>query len=57
MNGAVCGAVTAHTWSPRLKQNIGLALIDRTAVVGDKVSITLPDGIETSGTLCDLPFI
>jgi len=57
MNGTVCGAVTAHTWSPRLEQNIGLALIDRSAVVGDKVSITLPDGIETTGKLCDLPFI
>lgn len=55
--GEVCGAVTAHAWSPRLKQNIGIALVNRTAVAGDHVSITLPDGVETAGKLCDLPFI
>lgn len=56
-NGQDAGAITAHAWSPRLQQNIGLALVSRTVNPGDRVDVTLPDGIETHGTLCDLPFI
>ncbi len=55
--GDEVGAITAHAWSPRLQQNIGLALVSRTVGAGDSVDIILPDGIKTSGKLCDLPFI
>jgi len=56
-DGSRVGAVTAHAWSPRLERNIGLALVDRSLTAGDAVDITLPDGTNTSGTLCELPFI
>ena len=55
--GEDVGAITAHAWSPRLSQNIGLALVNRSVNSGDTVDVTLPDGAETSGTLCELPFI
>lgn len=57
INGKVCGSVTAHAWSPRLNRNIGIALLERTVSPGDKVDITLPDGQQTSGILCELPFV
>ncbi|MEM7505451.1 MAG: glycine cleavage T C-terminal barrel domain-containing protein [Pseudomonadota bacterium] len=56
-DGQKVGDVTAHTWSPRLEQNIGLALISRTVDEGAEVVVMLPDGREASGTLCALPFL
>ncbi len=57
VDGKSCGVVTAHAWSPRLGRNIGIGLLDTRVNPGDKVSITLPDGQETSGELCKLPIV
>lgn len=56
-NDEVIGSVTAHAWSPRLKQNIGLALVSRSVQAGSQVDVVLPDGVKTRGKLCELPFI
>lgn len=51
------GHMTARAWSPRLSCNIGLALISRSCSAGDRMSVRLPDGDETTGELCELPFL
>ncbi|MEM8698047.1 MAG: glycine cleavage T C-terminal barrel domain-containing protein, partial [Pseudomonadota bacterium] len=51
------GHVTAHSWSPRLERNIGLALVDRSLMPGAKVEIAFGDGRRAEGTICDLPFL
>ena len=55
--GTNVGSVTAHAWSPRLQQNIGIALVSCASQPGSHVQVVLPDGTETSGRLCELPFI
>lgn len=57
VEGKHCGVVTAHAWSPRLKKNIGIGLLDISVNPGDKVSITLPDGRQTSGELSKFPLV
>lgn len=56
-SSALFGHVTAHAWSPRLQQNIGLALVSRDLETGDAVDVTLANGQATRGTLCELPFM
>ena len=51
------GQITSAAWSPRLKANVGLSLIDRSYLeAGQQVQVTLPDGSQTGGVICDLPF-
>ncbi len=55
-DGAKVGDMTTATWSPRLKKNIGFALIARSCQVGDSVDVQ-GDAAATRATLTDLPFI
>ena len=50
------GRMTNCVWSPRLKQNIGYALISTEGQPGDKVEIARYGGPVT-GQLCELPFL
>ena len=51
------GQLTATTYSYRLEQNIGLALISRQVAPGETVDVVLPDGRQTTGETCKLPFL
>lgn len=51
------GAITSGIYSPRLKKNIGLSLIEKGHwTPGLKVSVELPDGSTRQGELSALPF-
>ena len=51
------GQITSAIWSPRLKCNIGLSLIDRTHWnIGTSVTVTYHDGSQRAGEISDLPF-
>ncbi len=56
LNGKVVGSMTNCVWSPRMKANIGYALISVAATVGMTVQIQRPTGL-TSARLVDLPFL
>ena len=51
------GHITAHAWSPKLQQNIGMCLISRDVKPGDVVDVTLPTGEYCKGEMCKLPFV
>lgn len=55
-NGAIAGKMTNCVWSPRLKANIGYALISVTARAGDTVTIHRSGGPVTA-RLVELPFL
>lgn len=55
-NGRKVGDMTNCIWSPRMKANIGYALISRNYNVGDTVEI-LRNGTLVSAKLVDLPFL
>ncbi len=51
------GQVTSAVWSPRLKCNVGHAMIDRAYwAVGQSVTVRSQDGILRSGEVSALPF-
>ena len=55
--GMVVGQITSGIYSPRLKKNVGVGLIDKGYwTVGLEVSVTLPDGQIRGGQLSNLPF-
>lgn len=54
--GRSCGAMTHRVWSPRLRKNIGYALIETGCHIGDRVTI-LDGDRRVAATLCQLPFI
>ncbi len=56
VDGQKRGDVTNTNWSPRLKKNIGYALIDISCQPGDRVQVARADGI-VDAELVDLPFI
>ena len=56
-DGETVGHLTATTFSPRLEQNIGLALISRSVSAGETVELDLPDGQIATGETCKLPFL
>jgi glycine cleavage system aminomethyltransferase T len=56
VNGRKVGQMTNCMWSPRMKANIGYALIAVEAVIGDEVEIVRQPGI-TKAKLVDLPFL
>ena len=51
------GRITAHAFSPKLQQNIGLCLISREVKPGDVVDVTLSTGRHCKGEMCKLPFV
>ena len=55
-NGQRIGMMTNCVWSPRMRANIGYALIDATVPVGDSVQL-LRDHGSVSAKLIDLPFL
>ena len=55
-NGSKVGDLTNCTWSYRLKQNIGFALISSDCVPGEAVEV-LKEGTQLAGTITELPFI
>jgi len=51
------GAITSAIWSPRLKSNIGLSMIDRNFwLQGQPVSVHMPNEIVCNGKIVDTPF-
>jgi aminomethyltransferase len=56
VNGKKVGMMTNCMWSPRMKTNIGYALIAVEHQVGDTVEIVRPSGI-TAAKLVELPFL
>ncbi len=55
-NGQQVGQITSGIWSPRLKANIGISLIDRGAWdVGQTVEIITPDNMPRSGRVTAFP--
>lgn len=55
--GRRVGTVTSAVHSPRLRDNIGFAMIDRDFwPVGTAIEVETPDGAHT-GTVADLPFV
>lgn len=55
-HGDRLGRMTVCVWSPRMKANIGYALVQHYCKPGDKVVIHRESGLAT-GTLVDLPFL
>ena len=50
------GQITSGIWSPRLKANIGLSMIDRGFWdIGQDVQVETPDGHNRSGQIVALP--
>lgn len=56
VNGRKCGRMTNCVWSPRLKANIGYALISVEQQIGDTVKIARQSGF-TEAKLVALPFL
>ncbi len=55
-DGVKVGDMTNRTWSYRLEQNIGFALISTRLAAGDEVTVAM-DGTTQSGILRELPFL
>ncbi len=56
VDGRKVGDMTNGTWSPRLKRNIGFALISRDISIGDPVKVVQGEGL-VAGEMVDLPFL
>jgi glycine cleavage system aminomethyltransferase T len=56
LNGKVVGKMTNCVWSPRMKANIGFALISASVTAGENVSIHRITGA-TQAKLVELPFL
>ena len=55
--GQQIGQISSGIWSPRLKSNVGLSMIDRDYwTPGDSVSVLVTPGDERSGEVSLLPF-
>jgi len=55
--GGFAGQVSSATWSPRLKTNIAVAMIEKNHwQPGTPVAVMLPDGSRRDATVCALPF-
>ena len=55
-NGHRVGDLTMSVWSPRMKANIGYALVSRDLEAGSEVIVQRPSGT-VSGKLVELPFL
>lgn len=55
-NGRVIGKMTNCVWSPRMKANIGFALISSSVAAGETVAIHRSAGV-SSAKLVELPFL
>jgi dimethylsulfoniopropionate demethylase len=51
------GQITSAAWSPRLKGNVGLSMIERGFWdLGQEVTVVSADGMRRTGTVSELPF-
>ena len=57
VEGQKVGHMTNCTWSPRMKRNIGFALISRTQSLGDTVMLHRSGGRQVKAELVPLPFL
>jgi len=57
VDGKKVGDMTQCVWSPRLRRNIGYALISCSCKVGDSVTLLRSAGREVKAILVDLPFL
>lgn len=57
VDGKKVGDMTQCVWSPRLRRNIGYALISCSCKVGDSVTLLRSAGREIKAILVDLPFL
>jgi aminomethyltransferase len=56
--GRVVGRITSAIYSPRLKKNIGYAMVPVAhAPLGTKLSVSIPDGGERAATVVKMPFV
>lgn len=56
-NGEQVGQITSAVYSPRLSQNVGLSMIERTHwQTGQEVTVLSADGKVRSGVVSELPF-
>ncbi len=57
VDARLVGQITSAVWSPRLKRNVGLSLIDRSFWdAGQAVTVHSVDGTTRDGEVSDLPF-
>ncbi|GAB4361419.1 MAG: glycine cleavage T C-terminal barrel domain-containing protein [Kiloniellaceae bacterium] len=55
--GDFAGQVSSAAWSPRLKTNIAIAMIEKDHwAPGTRLEVVLPDGARRAATVCTLPF-
>jgi len=58
LNGAQVGSVTSAIWSPRLKKNIGYAMLPLAqAAIGTVVDVTIPGDGPRKATVVERPFV
>ncbi len=56
--GGVVGRVTSAVWSPRLRKNIGYAMVPvEHGAMGRTLTVELPDGEERVATVVPMPFL
>ena len=56
VDGVRVGSMTNCVWSPRMRSNIGFALVSTGAEPGARVEVGREGG-PVAGTLCELPFL
>lgn len=57
-DGRAIGQVTSAVWSPRLKKNIGYAMVPlEYAAAGTRLAVTIPDLGERAATVVPRPFV
>ena len=56
VNGDPVGSMTICVFSPRMKKNIGYALVDRAVTPGAQVQVHRPGG-PVAGVVQELPFL
>lgn len=58
VDGGVVGRVTSAIWSPRLKKNIGYAMVPvASATLGTRVSVEIPEAGAREATVVEMPFV
>ena len=57
INGKKVGDMTNCVWSPRMQKNIGYALISRSCMIGETVTLRRADGRHVQASLVDIPFL
>jgi aminomethyltransferase len=57
VDGQKVGDMTNCVWSPRMEKNIGYALISRSCMVGDKVTLSRSGGRMVAARLVEMPFL